>query len=71
MSQNNSIKQYEKQIDEIMSQFKALSRELVACRSIQKEREIRSQMLECEVRKKVLARKLKALQEVNVPEIAV
>ncbi len=71
MSQNNTIRQIETKINEVLAKFKALSEELIECRSIQREREIRSQMVECEVKKKVLARKLKALQEQNIPEMAV
>ena len=70
MSQNNTIKKIEKEISETVTQFKALSEELVACRSIQREEEIRLKMQEYEVKKRVLTRKLKSLQNKNLKEIA-
>ena len=50
------------EIDKLNQIFKEKSSELVGCRSLIKEQEIRSKMQECEVKKRVLLRKLQEFE---------
>ena len=62
MSENISKDQILLEIEQLNKFFKDKSSELVGCRSLIKEQEIKTQMRESEVRKRVLLRKLQELE---------
>ncbi len=66
MSQNNLKEAYLNQIEELDILFKSKSKELVECTSLSKEMSIKEEMSKYEVQKKVLKRKLAALEVENV-----
>jgi hypothetical protein len=63
MSNNLDKDQILSQIAKLNEEFKENSKKLIECRSLATEQKIRKEMQECEVKKKVLLRKLEALEE--------
>jgi len=66
MSNNATSHQIEMEISKLNDIFKQYSKDLVDCRSFKKEQELRSKMYECEVKKRVLMRKLQSLQNSTI-----
>jgi len=61
-----SLNQIEIEISKLNEVFKQYSNELVDCGSFKKEQELRSKMYECEVKKRVLLRRLQELQASDI-----
>jgi len=61
-----NYEQIEMEISKLNDKFKDYSQDLVDCKSFKKEQELRSKMYECEVKKRVLLRKLQELQNSSI-----
>jgi len=66
MSNNATLDQIETEISKLNDIFKQYSKDLVDCQSFKKEQDLRAKMYECEVKKRVLMRKLQSLQNSTI-----